>query len=215
MAIGYTVMKMVVKGTANAVKKKAAVVFWKTVKKYPKGKDEIIKVIKSKIKKHPEYADDLYRIIGRVEKKFAEQAKHSVARVKNVGSQKPQNYKSAGKTFEQKDIPVEFKSQGTKFPNARNSYPQGVPFNSKGIPDFSRYIHKVPGIKSKVNVKFSGNSKTDIRLANKKAGITDKYLKDNKLTWHHSENNTMILIPRKIHEAVKHTGGDAIKRGTF
>jgi hypothetical protein len=54
-----------------------------------------------------------------------------------------------------------------------------------------------------------------------KKGLPDinrakKYLKENRLTWHHVENSTeMQLVPRFLHDHIAHEGGIATAGGLF
>ena len=81
-------------------------------------------------------------------------------------------------------------------------HPSGVPFTKQGFPDFSKYVVK------QVDIKLTGSRTKDFALANKKFGFKET---PKGYTWHHHENATTLqLIPKKIHDAVKHTGGQAI-----
>lgn len=86
-------------------------------------------------------------------------------------------------------------------PDLKIKYPHGVPFNGSGQPDFIRYAqHSV-----KINV--TGDHYVDFKAADKMAGITSR---PKTHTWHHHEDSkTMLLIPKDIHKAIKHTGGVA------
>ncbi len=49
-------------------------------------------------------------------------------------------------------------------------------------------------------------------LANKSAGLLKT---PEGMTWHHHDDGeTMMLVDEKLHDAVRHTGGDAITRST-
>jgi hypothetical protein len=92
----------------------------------------------------------------------------------------------------------------TEFYALKNKYPQGLPFTGNGFPDFSQHAIK------RVQITFSGDSAKDIRLANKLSGYKST---PQNLIWHHNHDaQTMYLIPKDIHNAVRHTGGDAIIR---
>lgn len=110
---------------------------------------------------------------------------------KKINGRLPINSEYAGKVFHLKG-PLSSK------------YPHGIPFNTQGFPDFSRYVIK------KVDIKPTKSRVADFIIADKKANITRKYRAENKLTWHHHENGTtMQLIKTELHEAVRHTGGFA------
>ena len=53
--------------------------------------------------------------------------------------------------------------------------------------------------------------KSNFALADKAAGFKERPA---NYTWHHHhDGKTMLLVPRDIHDAVKHTGGVAIVKG--
>ncbi len=115
-------------------------------------------------------------------------------RVRPIGGRRPLNYEYAGKIYPLEKLPRDLQIK----------YPHSVPFTGSGHADFSRYAVK------KVTIPFSGDSSKDIRLANKLCGY--KETPDN-FTWHHShDGKTMMLVDEKLHDAVRHTGGDAIAR---
>jgi len=87
---------------------------------------------------------------------------------------------------------------------AGDKHPQtGVPFDSKGHPDFSDHLHK--GGPNDVMIKPTGNRSKDFAAANKAAG----YKKTPKgQTWHHHQDRgRMQLVDTKIHSSTGHTGG--------
>lgn len=91
-------------------------------------------------------------------------------------------------------------------PDLKIKYPHGVPFTGTGHPDFTRYA------RARVEIRFSGNTDRDIRMANKIMGWKGE---PNNFTWHHHhDGKTMLLIDSKLHDSVRHTGGSAIARGT-
>jgi RHS repeat-associated protein len=85
-------------------------------------------------------------------------------------------------------------------------YPKGVKFTLKGFPDFSPYA------KIKISVSGLTGEASDFAKANKAVGLKST---PTGYTWHHVEDGlTMMLIPRDLHEAVRHTGGAALlKKG--
>ncbi|WP_213664166.1 HNH endonuclease [Stutzerimonas stutzeri] len=84
----------------------------------------------------------------------------------------------------------------------RSKYPDGVPFTSKGFPDFSRYSA------SKVQITPQSTRAGDFKLANQTVGYRST---PKGYTWHHTEKSgEMILVPSDIHRAVAHTGGVAV-----
>lgn len=81
-------------------------------------------------------------------------------------------------------------------------HPSGVPFTKQGFPDFSKYVVK------QIDIKLTGSRTKDFAIANKKFGFKET---PKGYTWHHHENATTLqLIPKTIHDAVKHTGGQAV-----
>lgn len=99
------------------------------------------------------------------------------------------NYKYAGKTYYLTG-------------DLAKKYPNGVKFSKKGFPDFSPYSIKRVAVEG-----MNGDRRHDARLANKAAGYAktpDGYI------WHHVEDGiNMELVPKDLHETVKHTGGAA------
>lgn len=123
----------------------------------------------------------------------APRAAPAVARLPS--GRRPANSKWAGKKFRGKTWTKEMQEK----------YPDGVRFTKQGHPDFSPYkIDQVQWPR-----RFSGTHKDEAK-ANEKAGrdrTPDGY------TWHHHEDKkTMQLIPRDMHEAVRHAGGRALLR---
>jgi RHS repeat-associated protein len=106
----------------------------------------------------------------------------------------PQNGEWIGRTFYPQD------------PALRAQYPQGVPFTIQGYPDFTRYA------RVQVRIRMTGVRRTDFAAANQAAGYgnldTDT---PEGFTWHHHhDRTTMQLVPRDLHEAVRHTGGVSV-----
>ncbi len=148
----------------------------------PKLKEKAKSILTDFIKnpknsRHVDKAKDFYRQIVGVPYK--------------VNGRMPLNYKYAGKTFH---LPGKLKGK----------YPHGVPFNTQGFPDFSRYVVK------QVRFRFTGSRSKDFAAADKLAGLPRGYRQNNELTWHHHQDGrTMQLIRTELHDAVKHTGGFA------
>jgi len=88
-------------------------------------------------------------------------------------------------------------------------YPEGVPFNKQGYPDFTKVAFKdKAGKPLKINIgRLSGDSKTDIAKARKIAAELG-YPEIEGYTWHHIENTSeLIRVPSAIHQLVDHSGG--------
>lgn len=90
-------------------------------------------------------------------------------------------------------------------------YPDGVRFTKQGFPDFTPY--------AKISVPVEGlvgDTSRDYRAANKAAGLEqfgsrNPVIDGVRYVWHHCEDGvTMQLVPKDIHNAVKHTGGEAV-----
>ena len=81
-----------------------------------------------------------------------------------------------------------------------NKYPDGVWYKPNGFPDFSPYSKKT------VKVNNLNWKSWDFGKADEIAWIDEKYRQDNQLTWHHHEDcKSMLLVPRDLHNEVKHT----------
>ena len=81
----------------------------------------------------------------------------------------------------------------------------GLPFNALGFPDFTRYEM------ARVLIELTNRRRKDFKRANAKAGFSKT---PTGYTWHHHHNvGWMQLVPTDIHDAVKHTGGVAVKKG--
>lgn len=88
-------------------------------------------------------------------------------------------------------------------------YPEGVPFNKQGYPDFTKVAFKgKDGKPLKINIgSLTGDSKTDIAKARKIAAELG-YPEIEGYTWHHIENTSeLIRVPSAIHQLVDHSGG--------
>ena len=126
--------------------------------------------------------------------------------VKKINGRYPINARFAGGFWRHNDpakIPVEIVQK----------YPEGVRFNERGFPIFNQHLHEHP-TKGFGDIELdhpTGKSWKDIRQADNQFGIDAKYRKDNNLVWHHHEDTgRMQLIPKDLHNAVRHTGGYAI-----
>jgi A nuclease of the HNH/ENDO VII superfamily with conserved WHH len=83
-------------------------------------------------------------------------------------------------------------------------YPNGVAFTREGFPDFSPYAV------AESRITMTGNRAIDERLANQARGLRET---PDGYTWHHVEDTeTMLLVPRDLHDTVRHTGGVAVLR---
>jgi hypothetical protein len=87
---------------------------------------------------------------------------------------------------------------------------RGLKIDADGFPDFEPYALTLPNGKRTVTIELTGGRKTDFAAANAAAGF-DQTPKG--YVWHHHQRmGEMQLIPRDLHDAVKHTGGAAVHR---
>ncbi len=91
--------------------------------------------------------------------------------------------------------------------------PEGIRFSRDGRPDFTPFAaHQI------MASNLTGDNKFDIKTANEAADITPDEWK-NKWSkthvWHHVEDGkTMQLVPKALHDLVRHAGGNlSIKQG--
>lgn len=118
--------------------------------------------------------------------------------------------------FIEQQTPINASYAGRQFPlpdDLAATYPQGVKFDDHGFPDFSPYAKHVVKIKMRGNREYGPDG--DFGDANEKAGYprnTRKHKFDGeRYTWHHlHDRTTMLLVPTKLHRAVRHTGGVAV-----
>ena len=109
----------------------------------------------------------------------------------------------AGKKFPMEEKVAEYSSKNPAKASAYNEilrkYPNGVVFDKAGFPDFSPYSIKT------VKIRMKGNRTTDFTEANKVAGLKKT---PEGYTWHHNQDRmTMQLVPRDLHDFVRHDGG--------
>lgn len=93
-------------------------------------------------------------------------------------------------------------------------YPNGVPFNKRGFPDFSGVAAKgADGKPIAIDVgSLSGDSKIDIAKAETLFQSQGNKWEDG-FTWHHIEGTTSLLrVPTIIHQLIDHAGGMAMSR---
>ncbi|HWM84279.1 MAG TPA: HNH endonuclease, partial [Kofleriaceae bacterium] len=88
---------------------------------------------------------------------------------------------------------------------AGRTHPSGVRFTAEGFPDFNPHAVARTRLSG-----LTGKYKVDAARANKAVGLDET---PDQMVWHHVEDGeTMLLIPKAIHNAVRHTGGSAIIR---
>jgi A nuclease of the HNH/ENDO VII superfamily with conserved WHH len=119
------------------------------------------------------------------------------ATVKPVAGRLPVNHEFAGKQFPAGRLPAKYRAKGVKF-------------TPDGYPDFAPHARQLPNGKNYVEIELTGSRAADIAAANKKAGLL-REVKD--YIWHHAEDGRrMYLVPKELHEAVRHTGGTSTFR---
>jgi ankyrin repeat protein len=107
--------------------------------------------------------------------------------------------------------PINGDLAGQKYPlyklpeNLQVKYPDSVMIDERGFARFEPYSIKI--IKSK---ELIGDHDKDFQLADRISGYETR---PKEYTWHHVEDGeTMLLVPKDLHKAIRHTGGAAIIR---
>jgi hypothetical protein len=118
-----------------------------------------------------------------------------LATVEPVAGRLPVNHEYAGKEYPRELLPAQYRKQGLRF-------------KETGYPDFEPYAKTLPNGKKTVHIEYQGNRPADFAAANRKAGFENT---PKGFRWHHDETNLgdMYLVPKDLHEAVKHSGGVA------
>ena len=119
-----------------------------------------------------------------------------------------------------KKTPAEWRALAKKYPNGIRFKP--VDANGVSYPDFSEYAEEIvdfeyPSKAARAAKKcLTGNRTSDNALGDNAVGISEEYRQTNSLTWNHNENMTTLeLIPKDIHEAVRHDGGAKLLEALF
>lgn len=177
-------------------------------------------------------------LINRIANKKAEEgiSKLSEAEVrvlnKYIDNIKKQPYPDTVQPVNKKPSNGKFANKTYKLPKGlEGKYPNGVRFDKEGFPIFSPYAlrfdkngfpilkpstRNTPDENRYVTITMTGKYPKDFAAADKKAGINEAFRKKHKLTWHHHQNmGRMELIPKSLHDNVKHTGGSAVFRKKF
>jgi filamentous hemagglutinin len=117
------------------------------------------------------------------------------AGIRLINGRAPINSRYAGETYPVDRLPTALQSK----------YPNSVQFTKEGFPVFTPYA------KASVELNgLTGSYGKDAAMANSAVGLSST---PKGYVWHHVENGrTMQLIPRDIHNAVRHTGGSAVIR---
>lgn len=124
---------------------------------------------------------------------------------------KPINSAYAGKVFGGATIGPDSPSTWTA--DLATKYPNGVRFTAEGFPDFRPYARVEVDVAG-----LTGDYFTDAKLANQalaqQLNLPAAPKTPTGYVRHHVEDSTtMLLVPKDLHGAVKHTGGAALIRG--
>jgi A nuclease of the HNH/ENDO VII superfamily with conserved WHH len=95
-----------------------------------------------------------------------------------------------------------------------SKYGNSIPFTEEGFADFETVMvdNDIEHIKLE-RFPMSGDSAADIREANRMLHDRTAYPPQwSDYIWHHNHDGSMILVPKDLHEFVKHYGGDALTR---
>jgi hypothetical protein len=184
------------KATAAEKLQATRIIYWELQRKYFQGYLAAARRAKSEAKaalrKTPASSSAQQRL------KQAELAEEAAA-APPIAGQLPRNHEFAGKQFPSDRLPPAYRQQGVRFSEA-------------GYPDFSPYAQTLPNGQKSVQITYTGSRSGDFVAANAKAGY--KQMPEG-FTWHHHEDmKTMLLIPERLHDTVKHTGGVATYKHT-
>ena len=116
-----------------------------------------------------------------------------IAKVEPVAGRLPRNHMYAGHEFPRSMLPSKYQKQGLRFKDT-------------GYPDFEPYAKTLPNGEKKVHIAYQGSRPKDFAAANRTAGLEET---PENWTWHHDEAElgAMYLVPKDLHEVVKHSGG--------
>lgn len=119
------------------------------------------------------------------------------------------NSQYAGKRF-----PLEEKN-----PQLAQKYPNSVKFDENANPIFDPYAKATVRFEKGVLKGNSNSGSPDFKVANEKMGYPGRYPPEicgpkgsEPCTWHHKDSQTLQLVPRDLHEAVRHEGGASLIR---
>jgi hypothetical protein len=88
----------------------------------------------------------------------------------------------------------------------QRKYPNGVRFDAQGYPVFGPYARAAVRFRSRRG--YNGDA-TDVAPANRAAGFRET---PNGWVWHHHQDGfRMQLIPRDLHDAIRHAGAAATR----
>jgi len=118
-----------------------------------------------------------------------------VAKAEPVAGRLPVNHAYAGEEFPRSALPKKYREKGLRFKDT-------------GYPDFEPYAKALPNGNKEVRIAYTGSQEADYAAANKAAGLEET---PRGWIWHHAEGDEgiMMLVPRDLHNTVRHTGGIA------
>jgi A nuclease of the HNH/ENDO VII superfamily with conserved WHH len=166
-------------------------IYWELQRRYFDAYRKVAKQAKREAKAALDKAAS--NVAAQQKLKHAELAEEAT-NVRPVAGRLPQNHDYAGQAFPSELLPSKYRGKGLRF-------------TKEGYPDFAPHARQLPNGKKHVEIEYTGSRRADVAAANKKAKL-DKTPEG--WTWHHAEDmKTMYLVPDKLHEAVKHSGGVA------
>lgn len=146
----------------------------------------------------------------------------------------PINYQYAGKRFFfnpalNKNVEVQLAKKGSYNGYTREQlkaldkmFPNGVPFDEKGFPDFIKagLCKKSPAGKDIIvtlEKGFTGNREKDFELARRILREQGIVIEEFGYIWHHMPGipPSMALIKTEAHEIIKHTGGHSLAKAVL
>lgn len=151
-----------------------------------------------------EFAKLLDKTVDEVIKMSPEELpRHGVTRIEPVNGRLPSNFRMAGKVVHLSEELTEELSK--EYPSLADKFAEGVRFKENGFPDFK------PFAKHEIQLAEGFRNRTkDFADANKLMGWKQEPL---GWTWHHCEDyKTLQLVPTKLHNAIRHTGGNALAK---
>lgn len=142
------------------------------------------------------------------------------AKVKPIQGSLPINHEFAGKAISVDSIdaqlgnaklPAETRTKLQRLRKVMVEHGiQEIRYTDAGYPDFSPFVYEKNGIKADVEIYLRGSRGKDDQAARdryREIANDPTWEKPEGFTWHHAESvGRMILVPREVHEAFKHTG---------
>jgi hypothetical protein len=170
------------------------VIYWETQRRYFRAYLKAAKAEQRAVRRALKKARPS-QVAALEARRASAEAGEAVAKAEPVAGRLPQNHAYAGSEFPRSELPLKYREQGLRF-------------KESGYPDFEPYAKTLPNGKKKLHIKYQGSRPADFAEANRIAGFEAT---PDGFRWHHDEANLgdMYLVPRDLHEAVKHSGGVA------